>query len=941
MGKKKRKKEIFQNKHNHNNLLPLEQWLLKLENGFAQGKFNVVIEVANKMLKVYNECLDNRIIARIYYVLAFSRAQQKDYYGSKKLCLELVPDRTETLDLYYILSFVCCRLQEYNQCIEYSRRFLELKNKLATHNKVDKLLSTTFEAEHEVYNNLGIACREMGDVEEGIRMFEKSLELKLNYHMARVNLALSYSQINEIDKGIQVIKEGMDKGYKDINLYNILGVLYTEAKDWVKAEEIYDYTLKEFGEHAEVYSNLGVLYNKMGKQDEAAKYYQKAIQLNPQHEIASDNLSALKKRYADKPETISLCMIVKDEEDCLARCLESVKDVVDEIIVVDTGSTDNTVEIAKKFGAKVFHHPWEGDFSKARNYSIGYATCDWVLYLDADEELFAEDKLKLKEVTKEKDCNGVSFLIYNKVYGQRQGFLYYTRMWRNRIGAYFEGIVHNQLVLPGSALKSDIRVMHYGYALEDQEKMEKKQKRSKELLKKQIEEDPDNVFARFNYAQICRGQRLYDEVIEHASKVIEILTPQDKFKLHIYLMALDQLSNAYFDRRDYEKCLEYCQKALEVKPDYLDPLFMIGGAYKLLGNLEKAKESLEKYLEVQEKYDESKEVLNLILINLKSRFMAQYEIGTIEEHWGNTEGAKRRYLEALKEVDDYHDIHFRLGKIYFGEKDYISAKEELEKYLNEEKKVATAYNFLGDCHYNLGDYPKALEYYRQSFEVDETFLDGMYNAGLVAKKLCNFSLSLEIFNQLIAKEPKYKDGYRQRGDLYFQLSDFESASVDYQHFLEFDPKDVEVMSNLGNSYLRMDNLDRAEECYRKAMELNPGFSLAHRNLGVVLKVKGKSKESISVLQGYLELEPNDFEVYLHLADSFYELKDYKTALSWYEKYITRCPSDYTIFAKLGDCYFNLGALQSASLGYRTALKLNPDFSLAGDRLLEIEEYLKK
>ncbi|HEX9916815.1 MAG TPA: tetratricopeptide repeat protein, partial [candidate division Zixibacteria bacterium] len=271
--------------------------------------------------------------------------------------------------------------------------------------------------------------------------------------------------------------------------------------------------------------------------------------------------------------------------------------------------------------------------------------------------------------------------------------------------------------------------------------------------------------------------------------------------------------------------------------------------------------------------------------------MAQYEIGTIEEYWGNIEEAKRRYLEALKEVDDYHDIHFRLGKIYFGEKDYISAKEELEKYLNKEKKVATAYNFLGDCHYNLGDYPKALEYYRQSFEVDETFLDGMYNAGLVAEKLCNFSLSLEIFNKLIANEPKYKDGYRQRGDLYFQLSDFECASVDYQHFLEFNPKDAEVMSNLGNSYLRMNNLDKAEECYRKAMELNPGFSLAHRNLGVVLKVKGKSKESISVLQGYLELEPNDFEVCLHLADSLYELKDYKTALSWYEKYMTRCPSD--------------------------------------------------
>ena len=940
MAKKKRNhNKIFGNTHSGS--VSLEQWLIKVENSFSQGKFDTVIEAAERILKVYKESLDYRVTARMHYLLAFSLAQKGNYHQAKDLCLKLVPDKIESLDLYYILSFVSCRLGEFDQCIKHSQRFLELKSQLASNDKMDKLLCTTWEVEYEIYNNLGIAYRESKNANESIEMFEKALQIKQDYHMARVNLALSYNYIGQTDKGIDTIKQAIDKGYSDVNLYNILGVLYTEAKQYDKAEEVYSYTLKNYGESAEVYSNLGVLNEKMGKQREAREFYQKSLKLNPQHGIAQDNISAMEKKYSEKPGTISLCMIVKDEEDCLAKCLESAKDAVDEIIIVDTGSTDGTVEIAKKYGAKVYHHPWEGDFSKARNYSIQYATCDWILYLDADEELFREDIPKLKQVTKEKDYNGISFLIYNKVYGQREGFLYFTRMWRNGIGACFEGIVHNQLVMPGSTLKSDIRIMHYGYALEDQEKMEKKQRRSKELLKKQIEEDPDNVFARFNYAQICRGQRLIDEVIEHAGKVVEILTPQDKLKIHIYLMALDQLSNAYFEKRDYKKCLEYCQKALEVKPDYLDPLFMIGGAYKLMGNLEKAKESLDKYLEVQEKYDESREVLNLILINLKSRFMAQYEIGTIEEHWGNTQEAKRRYLEALKEVDDFHDIHFRLGKIYFDEGDFVSAKEEFEKYMNKEKKVAIVYNYLGDCHNSLGDPVKALEYYRKSFEVDETFIDGMYNAGLIAKKLCNYSLALEIFDKLLVRDSNYKDGYRQRGDLNFQLSNFTIALADYHKFLEFEPKDVEVISNLGNSYLRLSILDKAEECYRRAVEIDPKFSLAYRNLGVVLKLDGKSEESIAALQKYLELEPNDFEVCLHLGDSFYELKDYKTALGWYERYITHCPSDYSVFAKLGDCYFNMGALQSAMLGYKTALKLNPEFSLASDRLSEIEEYLKR
>ncbi len=85
--------------------------------------------------------------------------------------------------------------------------------------------------------------------------------------------------------------------------------------------------------------------------------------------------------------TLSLCMIVKNEEKHLARCLSSVKDVADEIVIVDTGSTDKTIEIAESFSAKIFHFDWVNDFSAARNFALSKCTGDWILYLDADEEL--------------------------------------------------------------------------------------------------------------------------------------------------------------------------------------------------------------------------------------------------------------------------------------------------------------------------------------------------------------------------------------------------------------------------------------------------------------------------------------------------------------------------------------------------------------------------
>src|SRR3989338_5592832 len=96
-------------------------------------------------------------------------------------------------------------------------------------------------------------------------------------------------------------------------------------------------------------------------------------------------------------QTISLCMITKNEEKYLEQCLNSVKDLVDETIIVDTGSTDKTKEIAKRFNAKVYDFKWADDFSAARNESLKHATKDWILILDADEVMDKEAVKTIKE----------------------------------------------------------------------------------------------------------------------------------------------------------------------------------------------------------------------------------------------------------------------------------------------------------------------------------------------------------------------------------------------------------------------------------------------------------------------------------------------------------------------------------------------------------------
>jgi glycosyltransferase involved in cell wall biosynthesis len=125
---------------------------------------------------------------------------------------------------------------------------------------------------------------------------------------------------------------------------------------------------------------------------------------------------------------ISLCMIVKNEEDVLGRCLESVKDIADEIIIVDTGSTDSTKEIAKKYTNNIYDFEWVDDFSKARNFAFSKATKQYIMWLDADDVILEKDKIKLEKLKKEiKDDVDIVMMKYDIAFDENGNptFSYY------------------------------------------------------------------------------------------------------------------------------------------------------------------------------------------------------------------------------------------------------------------------------------------------------------------------------------------------------------------------------------------------------------------------------------------------------------------------------------------------------------------------------------
>ncbi|MFC3803161.1 glycosyltransferase [Cohnella sp. GCM10012308] len=162
--------------------------------------------------------------------------------------------------------------------------------------------------------------------------------------------------------------------------------------------------------------------------------------------------------------TVSLCMIVKNEEETLERCLSSVADLVDEIVIVDTGSTDRTKEIAGQFTDRVRDFEWVDDFSKARNYAFGQATQEYILWLDADDVMLPADRNQFRALVAAlpmgTDAVSMHYDLGRDAYGNVISSLRRNRLVRRSMGFRWIGVVHEYLEVYGQIWRSEVRITH-------------------------------------------------------------------------------------------------------------------------------------------------------------------------------------------------------------------------------------------------------------------------------------------------------------------------------------------------------------------------------------------------------------------------------------------------------------------------------------------------
>lgn len=354
---------------------------------------------------------------------------------------------------------------------------------------------------------------------------------------------------------------------------------------------------------------------------------------------------------------LSICMMVKNEEKNLERCLKSLQPMRDafpsELIIVDTGSEDGTVEIAKKYTSQVYFHLWQNNFSEMRNITLKYSKGEWILIIDADEELYNYQPLiDFLKSPKRNQYATVAFTTKNIVntedphaYSTMVGF----RMFKNDGYFHFEGAIHNQAKFKGEALAiPEVYLLHYGYVATDKELMERKFLRTGMILKQELEKDPTNIYYWTQLSVTYAMHNDYKEAIEYAEKAYSLLPEK---RTPNYMFVLLHLILVYQHESLYEKVAEVCQEALRIKEGYLDVYYYYAESQAVLKNYNEAIIYYEKYLAL-----------------LSDREAQDDRDVTIIE-----------YTVGLQQI-----VYSNLLRLYKEQKNYLQAMDCVEKLTNEQ-----------------------------------------------------------------------------------------------------------------------------------------------------------------------------------------------------------------------------------------------------------------
>lgn len=409
---------------------------------------------------------------------------------------------------------------------------------------------------------------------------------------------------------------------------------------------------------------------------------------------------------------LSVCLITKDEEQFLAGCLDSVRAVADEIVLVDTGSVDRTLEIARSYGCRVLHRDWDDDFAAARNAGITAAQGRWILCVDADERLANPTALPAAIRDAAPDVGG--FLIERHDVtthpedGQSDVYpIEILRLFRNRQDIRYEGIVHerpNETVLrAGLEIRSlaTLKLTHLVNHL-PQDRLEAKQHRYLLLLDREIESDRQNFWARY-----YRGKTLWFlRRLDDAKSAFRGLVECEACPLSLRASAWCMLASMLSEEGLHGAAVECVQESLALIPHQSLAFYVLAETLYAGGHFAHAREAYRRVRRSMDPDSRPSQILGDLCMTQEKR---AFKLGCCALALGEIPEADRLFREGLEANPGHAGCHYGLARAALLREDLSAAIAHLESAVQSDPTWRTPRELLDRCsrHRHSGESPPA------------------------------------------------------------------------------------------------------------------------------------------------------------------------------------------------------------------------------------------
>jgi GT2 family glycosyltransferase/tetratricopeptide (TPR) repeat protein/SAM-dependent methyltransferase len=519
---------------------------------------------------------------------------------------------------------------------------------------------------------------------------------------------------------------------------------------------------------------------------------------------------------------LSLCMIVRDNARTLPACLESIRPWVDEMVVVDTGSTDDTPRIAERLGARVVHFPWCDSFAAARNESLRHARGAWVFWMDSDDVIDADNGRQLRELARR--AADPAILGYGvQVHCPGPGadgetditVVDHVKLFRNRPDLRFQGRIHEQ-ILPairragGDVALTDLFVVHAGCD-HSPEGQRKKLERDLRLLHLELREQPDHPFTLFNLGMTHADVGEYEKAVDYLTRSLQHCGPTDSHLRKVYAL----LVHCHTQRRRYPAAWETCQEGRRRFPADPELRFREAVLLQETGRLREAARAYEDLLRLPD--------------------------------------GERYFRSSVRGLDGFMARH-NLAIVYTDLGDLATAEAQWRRVVAEVPRYRPGWRGLGDNLLRQGKLDHALALAERLLGEEALRAEGLVLQGQAAARRGDAAGARRALERAIQENPAEVVPWRALCQVLFEAGAPAEAEQALRELVRRDPTDAASHHNLGTVLQWQGRPAEAVAALRHSLDLRPDSVATYLSLGQALHEAGRLGETIEVWEQVLRLD---------------------------------------------------------------------------------------